>query len=365
VAVSVAACTSSNPKPYELTDSVIASLDCDATRTVSNRLNALNSDSQVPANRTELEAWLPDGADFDEVMDAVNQRRKAKNCDSTTSTPPTTTTAPSSTTGGPTTASTDCPAQYVQVNHPNNPLNRFVPNGIDAKTPEESRNKDLAAMASDVNNLALTAKLLGFWQTANPKGLASDDGSCLSPEGAKVYKSVFKMLTDDETILSFRTAPAKWYNTGVDGDLTVVAEKPGFTGNSKALFYELPDGTVVVKLVRSGNLAYPRNVEDITPGLTDNPVVETPKASPTATATPSRSARTSTPSATRRPSASAPAPAPAPVPVPAPTQAKPKATKVTPKATRTPSPTAAPSTRQPTSTVIFTTSTTTIPAPGH
>jgi hypothetical protein len=357
LAVILTACGSSNPEPYELTDSVIASLECEATRTVSNRLNALQSDIQVPANRNELELWLPDNGEAEKVISAVNDRRRTLGCDSTSR--PYSTSTSSTPTSSPATVA-DCDARFIQVDYENNPENRMVPNGIAAKTPEESRAKDFAAMGIDARNLALTAKLLGLWQTANPEGLVREDGNCLSPEGAKLYDAVITRLTESGTILAFGTPSAKWYNTGIDGDIAIVAEKPGFTGDSKALVYELPDGIVVAKLLRSGNLAYPPDgVEDISPGDTDNPKPKKATASPTAAArSTSAAARTSSARAQTAPtSASSPRRSASASPTASVAPAQPVPTKAV--VTATPKPATA------TPTVVpNTTSTTTIPAPG-
>ena len=146
----------------------------------------------------------------------------------------------------------DCPNSTALTYDPNTDMS-VVSSGI------ENRAEDLAAIKKDPRNLAMRAHNLKLWD--DPKNwapLTSNEGKCLSTEGAILFAKVEGALTASTTVVDENAeAPAGYYNTGMDQDGVLVNPSAGINGDMRAIKYTLADGTDVIVLKRCANLALP------------------------------------------------------------------------------------------------------------
>jgi len=167
-------------------------------------------------------------------------------------------------------ASVDCPAGFAQQDITDQELNRFIKGGIDAETPAKSRNKFLEAVRHDASSLLFYARTFGLKDLPSETETLSADGTCLSEAGQQVHHDLAVLMKASG--VQFGDAPSNAYNSGVNNEgLPVIDTAPGISGEKKALKVKLPDGSMVIILVRCGNPVFPSPPQGVPPGPTDNP----------------------------------------------------------------------------------------------
>ena len=172
-----------------------------------------------------------------------------------------------------------CPAEFVQKDVSDEALNRFVRGGIDASTPEKSRDKLLSAVGHDEAYLRFLADTFNVEAPKAASKMLTKDGTCLSKVGRQVHHDLSVAMKASGK--KFVKANADAYNTGMAGGKAVVSRKAGISGNRKALEFTLPDGSKVIVLVRCGNPVFPDK-----PDIPDGPTDENPKCPPGTVGTP-------------------------------------------------------------------------------
>ncbi len=191
----------------------------------------------------------------------------------------------------PSATATDCGgAQYIQValdrsNYMVDP--RYQPAVEDvinnnALTPEQKikgiKNVEIKLAASNAQTLAALAHSVGLHDNAsNYKGLVEGgvivDGACLSEEGKDLLAQYKGAIFAKGVTLEVGEASPEDTNSGINGEVFVVASEPGIVGDRRAIILTLSDGTKVIKMIRCMNFVYPGGmVPPNTPkGQTDNP----------------------------------------------------------------------------------------------
>lgn len=165
-----------------------------------------------------------------------------------------------------------CPAAFVQKNVADEALNRFVRGGIDAGTPQKSRDKLLSAAGHDAAYLRFLAETFGV-KPPKASEMLTEGGACLSEAGRQVHHDLRVVMKASG--VEFAQAPADAYNTGMSSGKAVVSRKAGISGDRKALEFTLADGSKAVVLVRCGNPVFPDK-----PDIPDGPTDEDPPKCP-------------------------------------------------------------------------------------
>ena len=223
---------------------------CDQIDSATDTVNEAVSNEDTSALAT-IGLWVNGKLDENALNDTRDRLEAWK--EKCSQGPPATTTPVSA-------SPSDCPDSTALAYDPNRDMN-VVSGGI------ENRTEDLAAIKKDPRNLAMRAHNLKLWD--DPKNwapLTSNEGKCLSTEGAILFAKVEGALTASTTAVDENAvAPAGYYNTGMDQDGVLVNPSAGITGDMRAIKYTLADGTVVIVLKRCANLALPSPPREYTP----------------------------------------------------------------------------------------------------
>ncbi len=171
-----------------------------------------------------------------------------------------------------------CPAEFVQKDVSDEALNRFVRGGIDASTPEKSRDKLISAAGHDATYLRFLAETFGI-KPPGANEMLTGGGTCLSEAGQQVHHDLKVVMKASG--VEFAQAPADAYNTGMADGTAVVSRKAGISGDRKAVEFTLADDSKAVVLVRCGNPVFPDK-----PDIPDGPTDENPKCPPGTVGTP-------------------------------------------------------------------------------